>query len=482
MTTSSAPEADRTPSAEFVVVANRLPVDKEVLPDDEVRWKRSPGGLVTALEPVLRSHTGAWVGWSGVPDSQDDPDIDGLEIRAVPLSSTEIAEYYEGFSNGTLWPLYHDVIAKPQYHREWWNTYVAVHERFAKATADVAGHGALVWVQDYQLQLVPKMLRELRPDLKIGFFLHIPFPPVELFMQLPWRAEIVNGLLGADLIGFHLPEGAENFLYLANRLGGHHASRRSVGVRSRFGSVEVDGRTVTVGAFPISIAAGEIDAASKTREIRRRAREIRKELGSPSTILLGVDRLDYTKGIDVRLKAFLELLEEQRLDPHETVLVQLATPSRERVESYVAMRSESEQLVGHINGTFAEVGQPVVQYLNRPIPRDELLAFFVAADVMLVTPLRDGMKLVAKEYVGCRSDLGGALVLSEFTGAAAELKQAYQANPYDMEGVKDAIEAAVKQPAEDGRVRMRAMRRQVLTHDVERWAKSFLDALKDTAN
>ena len=211
MTTSSAPEADRTPSAEFVVVANRLPVDKEVLPDDEVRWKRSPGGLVTALEPVLRSHTGAWVGWSGVPDSQDDPDIDGLEIRAVPLSSTEIAEYYEGFSNGTLWPLYHDVIAKPQYHREWWNTYVAVNERFAKATADVAGHGALVWVQDYQLQLVPKMLRELRPDLKIGFFLHIPFPPVELFMQLPWRAEIVNGLLGADLIGFHTSEYLTNF-------------------------------------------------------------------------------------------------------------------------------------------------------------------------------------------------------------------------------------------------------------------------------
>ncbi|GED96760.1 alpha,alpha-trehalose-phosphate synthase (UDP-forming) [Gordonia crocea] len=468
--------------AEFVVVANRLPVDKAVLPDGEVSWKRSPGGLVTALEPILRSHTGAWVGWSGVPDSDDNPDIEGLDIRAVPLSSAEIAEYYEGFSNATLWPLYHDVIAKPEYHREWWNAYVAINERFAKATAEVAGPGALVWVQDYQLQLVPQMLRDLRPDLKIGFFLHIPFPPVELFMQLPWRREIVNGLLGADLIGFHLPDGAENFLYLANRLGGHQASRRSVGVRSRFGSVDVGDRVVTVGAFPISIASGEIDAASKSREIRKRAREIRKELGNPSTILLGVDRLDYTKGIDVRLKAVSELLEEQRLDPHETVLVQLATPSRERVESYVAMRSEIEQLVGHINGTFAEVGQPVVQYLNRPIPRDELLAFFVAADVMLVTPLRDGMNLVAKEYVACRSDLGGALVLSEFTGAAAELKQAYQANPYDMEGVKGAIEAAVKQPAEDGRARMRALRRQVLTHDVEKWAKSFLDTLQDSTD
>ncbi|MFT4200964.1 alpha,alpha-trehalose-phosphate synthase (UDP-forming) [Gordonia sp. (in: high G+C Gram-positive bacteria)] len=468
--------------AEFVVVANRLPVDKEVLPDGTARWKRSPGGLVTALEPILRSHTGAWVGWSGVPDSDDNPDIDGLQIRAVPLSSEEIADYYEGFSNGSLWPLYHDVIAKPEYHREWWNAYVTVNERFAKATAEVAGPGALVWIQDYQLQLVPKMLRELRPDLKIGFFLHIPFPPVELFMQLPWRKEIVDGLLGSDLIGFHLPDGAENFLYLANRLGGHDASRRSVGVRSRFGSVQVDGRTVKVGAFPISIASGEIDAASKSRAIRKRAKEIRKELGNPTTILLGVDRLDYTKGIDVRLKAVSELLAEHRLDPHETVMVQLATPSRERVESYVAMRSEIEQLVGNINGNFAEVGQPVVQYLNRPIPRDELLAFFVAADVMLVTPLRDGMNLVAKEYVACRSDLGGALVLSEFTGAAAELKQAYQANPYDMEGVKDAIESAVKAPTQDNRARMRALRRQVLTHDVEKWAKSFLDTLQDTTD
>ncbi len=468
------------PEAEFVVVANRLPVDKEVLPDGEVRWKTSPGGLVAALEPILRSHAGAWVGWSGVPDSEEDPEVEGLDLCAVPLSSTEIADYYEGFSNGTLWPLYHDVIAKPEYHREWWNAYVAVNEKFAEATAHVAGEGALVWVQDYQLQLVPRMLREMRPDLKIGFFLHIPFPPVELFMQLPWRAEIVDGLLGADLIGFHLPDGAENFLYLANRLGGHNASRRSVGVRSKFGSVDLHDRVVTVGAFPISIASGEIDAAAKSKAIRKRAREIRKELGNPKTILLGADRLDYTKGIDVRLKALAELLEENRLDPSETVLVQLATPSRERVDSYVAMRSEIEQLVGHINGAYAQVGRPVVEYLNRPMPRDELVSFFVATDVMLVTPLRDGMNLVAKEYVACRSDLGGALVLSEFTGAAAELTAAYQANPYDMEGVKNAIEAAVNQTRDEGRARMRALRRQVLTHDVEKWAKSFLDTLRDT--
>lgn len=467
--------------AQFVVVANRLPVDKEVLPDGTVRWKRSPGGLVTALEPILRSHTGAWVGWSGIADSDDNPEIPGIEIHAVPLSTDEIAEYYEGFSNATLWPLYHDVIVKPEYHREWWNTYVEVNRRFAEATAKAAGHGAIVWVQDYQLQLVPKMLRMLRPDLKIGFFLHIPFPPVELFMQNPWRTEIVEGLLGADLIGFHLPGGAQNFLILARKLAGQATSKGTVGVRARFGVVQVGFRTVRVGAFPISIDSSELDAKARSKEIRARAAEIRAELGNPRVIMLGVDRLDYTKGIDVRLKALSELFAEKRLDPSDTVMVQLATPSRERVESYVQMRADIEQLVGNINGNYSTVGHPVIEYLHRPIPRDELIAFFVAADVMLVTPLRDGMNLVAKEYVACRSDLGGALVLSEFTGAAAELRNAYQANPYDLDGVKDAIDAAAHQTEHEGRRRMRALRRQVLAHDVAKWAESFLSTLSATA-
>ncbi|WAC53890.1 alpha,alpha-trehalose-phosphate synthase (UDP-forming) [Gordonia sp. SL306] len=472
-TTAEQPKGD----AQFVVVANRLPVDKEVLPDGTVNWKRSPGGLVTALEPILRAQTGAWVGWSGIADSDDNPDIEGVEIHAVPLSTREIAEYYEGFSNATLWPLYHDVIVKPEYHREWWNTYVEVNRRFAEKTAAAAAEGAIVWIQDYQLQLVPKMLRMLRPDLKIGFFLHIPFPPVELFMQLPWRTEIVEGLLGADLIGFHLPGGAQNFLFLARRLAGQATSKGSVGVRSRFGVVQVGFRTVRVGAFPISIDSGELDANSRSKQIRKRAVEIREELGNPKTIMLGVDRLDYTKGIDVRLKALSELLAEKRIDPEQTVMVQLATPSRERVDSYVRMRAGIEQLVGNINGAYGSVGQPVIQYLHRPVPRDELIAFFVAADVMLVTPLRDGMNLVAKEYVACRSDLGGALVLSEFTGAAAELRSAYQANPYDLDGVKDAIVAAVEQTQNEGRRRMRALRRQVLTHNVTKWAESFLGTL-----
>ena len=468
-------------SADFVVVANRLPIDMERQPDGTTTWKRSPGGLVTALEPLLRRRRGAWIGWPGIPDADDEPfEQDDMYLYPVRLSADDVANYYEGFSNAALWPLYHDIIVKPIYHRQWWDAYVEVNRRFAEATAKVAAQGATVWVQDYQLQLVPKMLRMLRPDLTIGFFLHIPFPPVELFMQMPWRTEITEGLLGADLVGFHLPGGAQNFMILARRLVGANTSRGTVGVRSRFGEVDVGFRTVKVGAFPISIDSTALDQQARTRTVRQRAREIRGELGNPRKILLGVDRLDYTKGIDVRLRAFSELLAEHRVKRDDTVLVQLATPSRERVESYIEMREDIERQVGHINGEYGEVGHPIVHYIHRPVPRDELIAFFVAADVMLVTPLRDGMNLVAKEYVACRSDLGGALVLSEFTGAAAELRQAYLANPHDLEGVKDAIEAALNQTPEEGRRRMRALRRQVLVHDVDLWARSFLDALAST--
>ncbi|MGV0812424.1 trehalose-6-phosphate synthase [Mycolicibacterium boenickei] len=465
-------------NSDFVVVANRLPIDMERLPDGSTTFKRSPGGLVTALEPLLRKRRGAWIGWAGIPDSGEEPIVDeDLQLFPVELSARDVADYYEGFSNATLWPLYHDLIVKPEYHREWWDSYVDVNRRFAEATARAAAPGATVWIQDYQLQLVPKMLRMLRPDVTIGFFLHIPFPPVELFMQMPWRTEIVEGLLGADLVGFHLAGGAQNFLVLARRLIGANTTRASIGVRSRFGEITYGFRTVKVGAFPISIDSAELDRKARNRSIRQRARQIRAELGNPRKILLGVDRLDYTKGIDVRLRAFTELLEEDRVKRDDTVLVQLATPSRERVESYIAMREDIERQVGHINGEFGEVGHPLVHYLHRPVPRDELIAFFVAADVMLVTPLRDGMNLVAKEYVACRSDLGGALVLSEFTGAAAELRQAYLTNPHHLEGVKDVIEAALNQSPEEGKRRMRALRRQVLAHDVDRWARAFLAAL-----
>ncbi|MGH3697731.1 MAG: alpha,alpha-trehalose-phosphate synthase (UDP-forming) [Pseudonocardiaceae bacterium] len=471
-------DAISTATADFVVVANRLPVDLERLPDGTQQWKASPGGLVSALAPFLRAHHGAWVGWPGVPDTEVEPIDDGdVMLYPVALSAAELTDYYEGFANATLWPLYHDAVAPPVFHRHWWNAYVAVNERFAEATAKVVGEGATVWIQDYQLQLVPQMLRELRPDLRIGFFLHIPFPPVELFLQLPWRTELIHGLLGADLVGFHLPGGAQNFLFLARRLVGASATKSAVGVRNKLGVVDLDDRTVRVGAFPISIDSTALDKLARSKPIRRRAAEIRAELGDPATIALGVDRLDYTKGIDVRLRALRELYADGRICVEDVVMVQLATPSRERVEHYQRMRKDIEQAVSWINGEFGRVGHPAVHYLHQSIPRDELVAFYVAADVMLVTPVRDGMNLVAKEFVACRPDLNGALVLSEFAGAAAELTTAFQVNPHDLDGIKNAIERAITVDPDERHRRMRTMRRQVMTHDVHRWARSFLDAL-----
>jgi trehalose 6-phosphate synthase len=455
---------------EFVVVANRLPVDLEELPDGTQRWKQSPGGLVTALAPMLRSREGAWVGWPGLPDTDLEPFVDnGMQLHPVPLSAQEVEDYYEGFSNGTLWPLYHDVIVPPAFHRHWWQAYVKINKRFAEAAAEVAAQDATVWVQDYQLQLLPAMLRELRPDLRIGFFLHIPFPPTELFVQLPWRQHIVEGLLGADLVGFHTPGGARNFRILASRL----TSAQSGPGRNE---VSYGDRIIRLGAFPISIDSKSLARMAAAPEVAERAKQLRSDLGDPPKIVLGVDRLDYTKGIDVRLRAFEELLVEGKIDD-SAVMIQIATPSRERVEHYTRMRNDIEQAVGRINGAHSRVGHPVLHYLHQSLPRDELVVFFAAADVMLVTPLRDGMNLVAKEYVACRNDDSGVLVLSEFAGAAIELKDAVLVNPHDTDGVKNALHTALTMNPAEARRRMRAMRRQVLTHDVDRWARNFLDAL-----
>ncbi|MFP5334370.1 MAG: alpha,alpha-trehalose-phosphate synthase (UDP-forming) [Actinomycetes bacterium] len=462
---------------EFVVVANRLPVDRVVEPDGSTGWRRSPGGLVTALEPVMQKADGAWVGWSGAPGPAEEPfDADGMRLVPVGLSEDEVAHYYEGFSNATLWPLYHDVIVAPEFHRYWWDAYVRVNERFAEAAAEQAERGATVWVQDYQLQLVPAMLRERRPDLRIGFFNHIPFPPYEIFAQLPWRTRVIEGLLGADLLGFQRTQDANNFL---------RAARRATGLTSRGQEVRVTGpdggtRAVRAHAFPISIDSRGLDELARSEPVMRRAREIREELGSPRRLLLGVDRLDYTKGIGHRLKAFGELLEDGSVSSEDTVLVQVATPSRERVEHYKQLRDEIELTVGRINGDFSTLGHPAVHYLHHSYPREEMAALFQAADVMLVTSLRDGMNLVAKEYVAARHDERGVLVLSEFTGAADELPQALRINPHDIDGTKQAVLQALEMPEREQVRRMRALRRRVLERDVARWAEAFLTELQAT--
>ena len=453
----------------FVVVANRLPVDEVTTPDGEKQWRPSPGGLVTALHPVLTEHHGTWIGWAGGTGDAPEPfDLEGIHIHPVPLSGEELERYYEGQSNATIWPLYHDAVETPAYKRRWRETYRVVNHRFAQAAAEVADEGATVWVQDYQLQLVPSMLREMRPDLRIGFFLHIPFPPIELFMQMPFRAEILRGLLGADLVGFQQKLAAQNFVRLARHL---------LGLRYEGQSIQVDGRKVKAGAFPISIDTREMERLAADPSVQARAKQIRAELGDPKTVILGVDRLDYTKGIELRLKAFRELLADGKLNVGDAVMIQVATPSRERVEHYQTLRVKVEREVGRINGEFGKVGTPAVHYLHQSVDKQELAAMYAAADVMMVTPLRDGMNLVAKEYIACRGDSGGALVLSEFAGAATELRQSFLCNPHDPDGVKDALLRAINaEPAELKR-RMRVMQRHLRTHDVSRWAKTFLDEL-----
>lgn len=452
-------------SADLVIVANRLPVDRV-----DNGWRRSPGGLVSALEPVMRSNDGTWIGWPGGTEQGLEPfESDGMNLVPMSLTQQEIEEFYEGFANATLWPLYHDVVAKPEFHREWWDTYVAVNRRFAEQAAEWAAESATVWVHDYQLQLVPAMLRELRPDLRIGFYLHIPFPPQELFSQLPWRRQLLEGLLGADLVGFQLSGAAQNFIRLVRQRVGHKTHRDLVYLP--------DGRTVRAAAFPISIDAAGYEELARSPEVTERAAEIREAVGSPRKIFLGVDRLDYTKGIYARLRAFGELIADGVLDVEDAVFIQVATPSREQVEQYRILRDDIERLVGRLNGDLGKIGQPVVHYLHSSYPREEMAAFFRAADVMVVTPLRDGMNLVAKEYVACRYDADGALVLSEFAGAADELRQAWLVNPYDINGMKSALlEACRAEPKETTR-RMKAMRRTVTQHDVDAWAQSFLTEL-----
>lgn len=468
----------------FVVVANRLPVDRAA----DGTWQPSPGGLVTALAPVLAKHQGCWVGWPGNAGEDLEPfrTDSGILLHPVTLTESDYEMFYEGFSNATLWPLYHDLIVPPKFDQSWWEAYREVNLKFATEVAEVAADGATVWVQDYQLQLVPGILRQIRPDLTIGFFLHIPFPGAELFRQLPWREELMRGLLGADLIGFHSVANAQNFLALAQQVAGTAGSHigqpdelevdGQASIREVTATVTApDGRKVGVAAFPISIDSQEAaQLAEDHGDLRRRVGD--------RTLILGVDRLDYTKGILQRLLAFEELLASGAVNPQDVVFVQIATPSRERIEHYKATRREVEAAVGRINGLYGEIGAPVVHYTHRPVGKKVLMGYYADADIMLVTPFKDGMNLVAKEFVACHGNDSGALVLSEFAGAAVELGDAFLCNPHDLESIKKQLLTAINGVSSDSaecKNRMHNLHEQVMTHDVELWATSFLGALEN---
>jgi len=449
----------------LLVVANRLPVRRQIGPTGRAEWEPSPGGLASALSTALAHREATWIGWSGDGDGGPPFDHRGTTLRPIGLSPGELAGFYEGFSNRTLWPLFHDAIRPPELDPTWWSTYVAVNRRYAEAAADLAGRGAVVWVHDYQLQLVPGMLRARRPDLRIGFFLHIPYPPQELFMRLPWRRQLVEGLLGADVVGFQVPVAARNFAVLARRLAG---------ATGRYPDLVFDGRPVRVGAYPISVDVDWFERLAATAEAETSARGVRERLGWPRVVLLGVDRLDYTKGIGARLAAYGDLLAAGRLSVPDCVMVQVAAPSRGGIPAYRDERANLAHQVQTLNGRFGRKGIPAVHYLEESLEVHQLVGLYRAADVLVVTPYRDGMNLVVKEFVSCRLDGDGAVVLSEFAGAARQLTGATLVNPYDHDQLVAAIGSVVAAPEDERRRRMRRLRRAVRAWTAHDWSETFL--------
>jgi trehalose 6-phosphate synthase/phosphatase len=455
-----------------LIVANRLPVTVKAT-ESGVEVQKSSGGLATGL---LRPHDqsgGLWIGWSGAPEhltaaqqSELDQQLTAMRLVAVPLTTDQVTRYYEGFSNGVLWPLFHYLLDQVPLHVRDWDAYVEVNERFADIVAQHYHPGDLIWVHDYQLFLLPALLRQRLPEAKIGFFLHIPFPSEELFRTLPERDRLLRGLLGADLVGFHTPAYLRHFA----------ASLTQLGLTVDIDRVHLTDREVRLGVFPMGIDAASFSSLAEDSAVQAEVMALRAD--ESVRLIVGVDRLDYTKGIPRRLLSYERMLQAHPELRERVRLVQVAVPSRTGVEAYQEFRALVEGLVGRINGDFGTPRWTPVHYIYRSLSEAELVALYRAADVMLVTPLRDGMNLVAKEFVASRTDGDGVLVLSEFAGASWELPEAIQVNPYDVDGMAESTYRALMMDPEERRTRLAPLRLRVATYDVHRWAATFLEQLE----
>ena len=457
----------------LLIVANRLPITVRAS-GTGVEVERSSGGLATGLLRPHEQSDGLWIGWPGAPQDLQpeqqkrlDEQLNGMRLVPVPLSADLVSQYYEGFSNGVLWPLFHYLIEQTPLHISGWESYVEANECFAEIVAAHYRPGDLIWVHDYQLLLLPSMLRRRIPDAKIGFFLHIPFPSEELFRTLPSRDKLLEGMLGADLVGFHTPTYLRHFaISLTDILG------QTVDIDR----VPLPTREVRLGVFPMGVDAAAFAALANDPAVEAESEAIRGD-GSVR-LLVGVDRLDYTKGIPRRLFAYERMLTAHPELRERVRLVQVAVPTRTGVGAYQDFRSLVDGLVGRINGAFGTPRWVPVHYIFRSLSESDLVALYRAADVMLVTPLRDGMNLVAKEFLASRTDGDGVLVLSEFAGAAWELPEALQVNPFDVDQAAEVFYRALTMPAEERRARLRPLRARVSTFDVHRWVGTFLDELE----
>lgn len=456
----------------LTIISNRGPYQiKEMF--GKLSYERNAGGLVSVLDEILCRAGGIWIAWgekATAPTQIRIPaDSPRYSLSLIPLTNLEVDQYYHGFSNRVLWPLSHYFMGRCHFRNEYWNGYREVNEKFAAAFREGSDNQELVWIHDFHLTLLPSLLRKERSKLSIGFFWHIPFPASPVFRVLPWRAEVLRGLLGSDLIGFQLPLHAEHFLRSVEDVLGVPVDRGS-------SSIEYDGRIVRVGVFPVGIDFRKWDSLASNPGIVEKARQIRNEV-RVEQIILGVDRLDYTKGIRERLLAYEHFLERCPQFRGQVCLIQIAVPSRTRVEEYRLLRREIDESIGRITGRFSTRKWSPLRYLYQSFPTEDVAAYYLASDLALITPLRDGMNLVAKEYVASRVGDGGSLILSEFTGAAATLKDAILVNPYDIGGLADAIRLSLSMPDAERRGRMQRLRQAVREKDVYWWCESFLRRL-----
>ena len=469
----------RTPSPglrgkRLVIVSNRLPVSV-AKKDGNIKITPSVGGLATGLSSFHRGSDGLWVGWPGInPGNSEEKQAieetlqNDFNCLPVYLSSSDLKKYYYGFSNRTLWPLFHYFTSYAIYDRSDWRVYKKVNQMFCQRLLEVLRPDDMVWVHDYHLLLLPDMLREKMPEITIGFFLHIPFPSMEIFRYLPWREEILQGMLGADLIGFHTYDYTRHFLSCVLRI---------LGIDQEYGQVVAGSRMVKADTFPMGIDAEKFAKAATSPEVINERNLLQKKLKTEK-IILSVDRLDFSKGIPERLKAF-ELFLETNPEWHGRIIfIMLCVPSRTKVEQYQLLKRQIDELVGQINGRYATPEWMPILYMYRSLPFEELVALYSAADLALVTPLRDGMNLVAKEYLACQSKIGkGVLVLSETAGAAAELGEAIIVNPNDIELIAKAIAEGLDVPDESRKAGISFMAKRIKRYNIFRWAEDFIEQL-----
>ena len=460
------------------MMSNRAPI-RIVSEHGRERVEPTVGGVGSTFLRLLERHGGTWIAWSGGPRSPAPLTMPPggeprFRIMFAPLGEQDISDYYYGMCNRALWPLMHLMIPRSHFSRQHWQRYERVNRRFAEIAAREAAPGDLLWVQDFHLALVPQYVRERRADLPIGIFWHVPFPPEQLLRILPWREEFLAGMLGADLIGFHTRSYATHFLNCCEGVMGLRVDRER-------GEVTIGARRVRVGAFPLGIPADFFAGLAASDRVRARVARIRRAIATP-IMILGVDRLDYTKGILERIRGFERFLEQHPQWRRRVTLALIAVPSRTKVGDYAILKRELDELVGNVVGRYSSEGWTPLRYLYTQFGAEELVAYYAAADIALLTPLRDGMNLVAKEFVASQvGDRASVLILSEFAGAAEELSEALLVNPYSVDQLADRIYQAVEMPPAERARRLGAMREKVHANNLKRWSGSFLDALDAAA-